>query len=278
VFDGLAGHRAVMASGPTPPVTPAAPAALTAELPLSRLKARALMLLAQREQSEAELRRKLLHQAQLLRSAKPVASAARSSGAGQASGRTAADQALLYEVSEARDPDIDQALASTDQALELAIDQTLLWLKSQGHLSESRFVESRVHTRAGRYGNQRIRQELAQHGLVLPEPVAQALHDSEFERAAAVWRRKFQSGKPMGRLTADATEAGGDDPLADEPLGPQATRLAARDAARQQAAMWAKQARFLSSRGFSAEVVQRVIRQARETGEVGAVDGADGPG
>lgn len=159
--------------------------------PLS-LKARAIALLAQREHSRTELRRKLLHIAQK-----------------QASARADAESA-------------DAAEPVDEERLDGLLDE----LQQQGYLSEERFVESRIHARVQRYGNLRIRQELAQHGLTLDAEHAEALRDSEFERAQALWQRKF--GAP------------------------------ADDAAGQ-----AKQMRFLSGRGFSPEVIRRVLRAGR---------------
>lgn len=154
------------------------------------LKARALGWLAQREQSVAELRRKLLR-------------VARRERAG---------------------PDSDEtALADAGSEVEAVIE----WLLANRHLSEERFVESRIHARAARYGNQRIRQELAQHGLSISGEAAQALKDSELARAAEVWRRKF------GAPPVDVAER-------------------------------AHQSRFLAQRGFSAEVIGRVMRHAGE--------------
>src|SRR6185295_1545164 len=125
--------------------------------PLS-LKGRALALLAQREHSELELRRKLL------RHARAVA---------------APDEDL---------PDGDKAGADVDAVID--------WLRAHAFFSEERFVESRVHARASRYGNLRIRQELAQHGVALSPQAAQALKDSELARATEVWRRKFGAAAP----------------------------------------------------------------------------------
>jgi len=105
------------------------------------------------------------------------------------------------------------------------VDAVMAWLQAHHYLSEERFVESRIHARASRYGNLRIRQELAQHGLGLPADAAQALKDSELERATEVWRRKF------GVAAADALQR-------------------------------ARQSRFLAQRGFSPEVIARVMRQA----------------
>lgn len=105
------------------------------------------------------------------------------------------------------------------------VSEVLDWLEANRYLSEQRFAESRIQARAARHGNLRIRQELAQHGIALDAEAAQALQASEFDRAREVWSRKF---------AAPATDA----------------------AAR------ARQARFLSSRGFSPETVRRVLRAA----------------
>ena len=103
--------------------------------------------------------------------------------------------------------------------------EVLDWLEAQRYLSQQRFVESRIHVRAARHGNLRIQQELAQHGLALDADATQSLKASEFDRAREVWSRKF------------------DAPAAD-------------------AAARARQARFLTGRGFSAETVRRVLRES----------------
>ena len=102
------------------------------------------------------------------------------------------------------------------------VDALLDWLEAHGYLSDARFVESRVHARSARHGTLRIKQELARHGLELDAEQAAALRATEFGRAKAVWERKF------GELAPDAR-----------------TRAA--------------QARFLAARGFSAEVVRRIV-------------------
>jgi regulatory protein len=172
--------------------------------PLS-LKGRALALLAQREHSVSELRRKLLRHAR------------------------AADAADVADATDATDASAQNA-ASDDASEEKAdsgarVDEVIAWLREHNYLSEERFVESRVHARAGRFGNLRIRQELAQHGVKLTPEASQALKDTELERATDVWRRKF-AGPP-----ADANEK-------------------------------SRHARFLAQRGFSPEVISRVLRNA----------------
>ena len=103
------------------------------------------------------------------------------------------------------------------------VEAVLDWLEAHRYLSNERFVESRVHVRSERYGNLRIRQELKQHQLTLTPEAARQLRDSEFDRAEAVRLRKF------GDLPATPVER-------------------------------ARQARFLGARGFSPEVVGRVLR------------------
>ncbi len=98
-------------------------------------------------------------------------------------------------------------------------------LQARDFISDSRAVDSLVNRRAGKLGNARIQQELALKGLS-GEAVAEALEnlkDTEFSRAQAVWQKKF-SGLPQ-----DPHER-------------------------------AKHMRFLMTRGFSAEVVRRVVK------------------
>lgn len=120
--------------------------------------------------------------------------------------------------------DTAAAWAEADSDLDVLLD----WLQANRYLSEERFVESRVHARAGRFGNLRIRQELAQHGVALGEDTAQQLRDTELERCRAVWARKF-----------------GGEPPAD-------------------AAARARQMRFLAARGFSADVIRRVLQDRED--------------
>jgi regulatory protein len=104
--------------------------------------------------------------------------------------------------------------------LALALDE----LQAKGFISEARVLDSVIHRRAAKLGENRIRQELQDKGLD-PQLVSQALSElraSEYGRARDLWRKKFG------------------------------------EAADDQVAR-ARQARFLISRGFSAEVVHRVL-------------------
>ena len=152
-----------------------------ARQPLS-LKARAIGLLAQREHSRLELRRKLLG---IERRARASAAATGASD-GDAPSHTLPDTP----------PDTPSAPAHLDEsaaieAAEATVDALLDTLAAGGYLNESRFVESRVHLRSSRFGVQRIQQELAQHGLKLDAEQHDALRASELERAREVWLKRF---------------------------------------------------------------------------------------
>lgn len=167
-------------------MTPSGSRRGSASQPLS-LRARAVALLARREHSAMELRRKLLRIARDRRDALIESSASgvgpdldpRASGAGLA-------EAPGSEDSEA------QAAGLAEE-----VDAVLDWLKAHGYLDESRFVESRIHARSQRFGQRRIEQELSQHGLALDAEQRSALAAGELERACELLRRKFGDGAPV---------------------------------------------------------------------------------
>lgn len=169
------------------------------------LKGRGLALLAQRDHSRIELKRKLMRHAQ-----------------------AEVKQARASEQRDGEDGENDEdprdlgAAAMVPAADRVA--EVLDWLQSHRYLNEARFTESRVHARAPKFGNLRIRQELSQHGVTLTPEALQQLAATEFERARDVRQRKFDAPP------ANATEH-------------------------------ARQARFLATRGFSADVVGRLMRQ-----------------
>lgn len=193
------------------------------------LKSRAMAWLAQREHSRVELRRKLLAWVaeQARREARaearnPSAEAGDDFDSNQ-SGPAARDGLSGQNVATEVSP--DKRPASPRQDAATLVDDLLDELQARELLSSSRFIESRVHARSARFGNQRIRSELARHGERLDPETAQRLSDSELARAQAVWLRKFREA------TSDPSER-------------------------------ARQARFLSARGFSPDVVRRVVRGA----------------
>ena len=118
------------------------------------------------------------------------------------------------------------------------VDALLDWLEGENWLSNTRFAESMVHRRAGRYGTARLMQELKAHQLgaeTLGEVKAQ-LQSTEAARAKALWEKRF------GHPPADLAER-------------------------------AKQVRYMMARGFSRAVVSRIIAGADELLEDG--DGTD---
>lgn len=111
---------------------------------------------------------------------------------------------------------------------EAALDQLLDTLELEKLLSNQRFAESLSHRRSEKYGLRRMAGEWAQHGLdegIIAEQTAR-LKETEVERCHAVWRKKF------GAMPADLEQRG-------------------------------RQQRFLASRGFDAETISAVLRQAR---------------
>lgn len=112
------------------------------------------------------------------------------------------------------------AHASDADDLEKLLDD----LERENWLSNQRFAQSLVNRRASRHGSSRIVQELRQHGLA-DEAIAdinEKLRSTEIERARVVWEKKF------GQAPEDAKS-------------------------------YAKQFRFLASRGFSAECLRRIL-------------------
>lgn len=112
-------------------------------------------------------------------------------------------------------------------APEAMIESALEQLADEGLLSEARYLESFIASRArAGYGPRRIREELKQRGLTA-EVLEQALRESGidwFGQLQEVWQRKF-----AGQLPADAQER-------------------------------ARQGRFLTYRGYSMEMIGRLLR------------------
>jgi regulatory protein len=92
-------------------------------------------------------------------------------------------------------------------------------------LSEARFAEARVHVMSRKFGAARIEHDLRAKGIS-EEGAASAAREAritEFDRALEIWRRKF------GNTALDLKER-------------------------------ARQARFLLNRGFSTDVINRILR------------------
>jgi regulatory protein len=96
-------------------------------------------------------------------------------------------------------------------------------------LSDERFTEQIIHARKGRYGGLKVAHELREKGVdetLVTKAVAALLQDEE-ANARGVWQRKFGAA-PKSRVE------------------------------------WAKQARFLQSRGFGFEIIKRVLNDIPE--------------
>lgn len=109
------------------------------------------------------------------------------------------------------------------QALAAALDE----LAAHGLLSDERAAASVLVSQAPRSGERRLKQTLQSKGLA-PELIARSLaqvRSSEFERAQALWQRRF------GAVPADAADR-------------------------------ARQMRFLQARGFGFELIVRVLKTA----------------
>ena len=100
-------------------------------------------------------------------------------------------------------------------------------LTASGWLSDERAATQLLHARRPRFGTQRITHEMKQKGISdeLIEQALPALKETELETARGVWQRKF------GTTPQDAKEK-------------------------------ARQMRFLQSRGFSLDVIFKVLKSA----------------
>ncbi len=112
-----------------------------------------------------------------------------------------------------------------EQSQAVDLDALLDDLTARGWLSDARATTQLVHAKRSRFGTQRITYELRQRGIAeeLIDAALPALKESELDAARDVWQRKF------GTAPQDAKEK-------------------------------ARQMRFLQSRGFSMEVIFKVLR------------------
>jgi regulatory protein len=102
------------------------------------------------------------------------------------------------------------------------LDVLLSELEGRKLLSNHRFAEMRAHVLSRKYGAAKIRHDLKSKGI--PDEIVDTVSaEGELERAREILKRKYRS--------------------------PATTREE-----------WAKRARFLQGRGFSSEVIYRLIR------------------
>jgi len=114
----------------------------------------------------------------------------------------------------------------TSEEIKTVLDQ----LEQTGLLSDARAAAAYVRGHAARFGAAKLSYSLRAKGIsaeLIEASLAGQEFGGELERARALWQRKF---------------------------GPQPARDA-RDAKE-----WARQARFLQSRGFSAEIIRKLLK------------------
>lgn len=101
--------------------------------------------------------------------------------------------------------------------------------KTRGWLSDARFTEQIVHARKTKFGSMRVANELREKGVddALIADAIERVKVDELDNAKIVWRKKFKVA-PNNR---------------DE---------------------WAKQARFLQSRGFGFDIIKNVLNSKFE--------------
>jgi regulatory protein len=112
------------------------------------------------------------------------------------------------------------------------LDALLDDLTARGWLSDARATTQLVHAKRSRFGMQRITHELRQKGITeeLVSAALPALKETELDAAREVWQRKY------GVAPQDAKEK-------------------------------ARQMRFMQSRGFSMDIIFKVLRSAGVTEE-----------
>ena len=117
-----------------------------------------------------------------------------------------------------------EAQSLESDILDGIIQITLDAIREKRWQSDERFAQQRVTHRSGRYGNQRLKQELSQRGISA-DVISEALENGEDEvvRCRQVWLKKF--GGP-----AENHEG------------------------------MAKQVRFLQYRGFSGATIRQVLK------------------
>jgi regulatory protein len=107
-----------------------------------------------------------------------------------------------------------------------ALEAVLAELASREQLSDERYAEARAHSLARKYGAAKIRQDLKAHGLA-EAIIERVSNEGEEERARAILARKY-------RTAATTREEK------------------------------ARRARFLQGRGFSHEIIRRLVSTVEE--------------
>jgi regulatory protein len=96
--------------------------------------------------------------------------------------------------------------------------------KKRGWLSDARFTEQIVHARSHKFGASKIANELREKGVAddLIRDAIEKVKENELDNAKEIWQKKFKA------IPASRDE-------------------------------WARQGRFLQSRGFSFDIIKKVL-------------------
>jgi regulatory protein len=118
----------------------------------------------------------------------------------------------------------EQESVESGKPLAVQIEEILNDFETRGWLSDERFAEALVRRRSERYGARKIQDELQRAGVDSGKTadLIQGLRETEYQRARDLWLKKF------GVLAQEQKER-------------------------------ARQYRFLASKGFSSEVVSKVL-------------------
>jgi len=119
----------------------------------------------------------------------------------------------------------ESEIDSADAQIKAILDDFV----KRGWLSDARFTEQVVHARKSKFGSAKVANELREKGVAddLIMDAIEKLKETELENALAIWRKKF-------KVSPHSREE------------------------------WAKQARFLQSRGFSFDLIKRVLNSKFE--------------
>jgi regulatory protein len=120
--------------------------------------------------------------------------------------------------------DVDSEEIAQTTPLNVQIEAVLDDFEARGWLSDERFAEALVRCRSNRFGARKIQDELAQAGVDSAKTInlLRKLKETEYQRAHELWLRKF------GAIAIEQKER-------------------------------ARQYRFLASKGFSSDVVSKVV-------------------
>lgn len=130
-----------------------------------------------------------------------------------------------YELSQKLKPFVEEPDGTGVEQITAILED----FKKRGWLSDERFTEQMVYARKAKFGSAKVANELREKGVAenLIADAIDKLKETEFDNALAIWRKKYKAS-PQNREE------------------------------------WAKQARFLQSRGFGFDLIKKVLNSKFE--------------